>query len=148
MIGPTNCASAHPVCIAVLYGSDKRPLAMPAATPKYWGAKRCTVGCYHSESSNYLVNCSSVSKNRRFVVGALTVAVHLDAGEIGVRSYTSPKLKTELYAQRPVSRSRLGLQISLKISFLDPAHYSPYHRLIHQCRPAETDPSACAKPLF
>jgi hypothetical protein len=38
--------------------------------------------------------------------------------------------------------------MSLKVSFQDPAHNSPYHRLIQQRRPVETDPSACAKPLL
>ena len=43
MIWRPNCASAHPVCIAVLYRSDERPRAMPAAPLKDRDEKRCTV---------------------------------------------------------------------------------------------------------
>ena len=43
VIWRANCASAHPVCTAVRYGSDERPRSMPAAPPKDRGAKRCTV---------------------------------------------------------------------------------------------------------
>jgi hypothetical protein len=89
---------------------------MPASTPKYRGAKLCTVAVATILKAQTTWSTAALfPKTADLVVGALAVAVHLDAGEIGVRSYTSPKLKTELYAQRPVSQSRMGLQMSLKI---------------------------------
>jgi len=70
---------------------------MPAATPKYRGAKRCTVAVATILKAQ--TTCSTAAlfpKTADLVVGALAVAVHLEVGEIGVRSCTSAKLIKKL----------------------------------------------------